>query len=68
MMGDKAALTVGIPLPTTLIFSTVLAAKRGLKIQKIQAMKVGTLMKNFLDYRRNQIRAGTIKQQTKNSG
>jgi hypothetical protein len=47
MIGDRAAFSVGIPLPTTLILATVFADNKDLKIQKTQVMNEGTLTKNF---------------------
>jgi hypothetical protein len=42
-------ITLG-PEPTTLIFATVADDRRGLKIQKIQVRKLGTLTKNFFAF------------------
>ena len=50
MVVSKTLLMVAASLPATLSFANVLAAIHGLNNQNPQAMYVGTLMKNFLNY------------------
>jgi len=47
MRGRSAGPIALGPEPTTFIFATVADESRGLKIQKIQVRKLGTLTKNF---------------------
>jgi hypothetical protein len=47
MRGKRADPIAWGPEPTTLIFATVADDRSGLKIQKIQVRKLGTLTKNF---------------------